>query len=115
MFNTGTFTSHSGKTLSFKIECDDLTTDDLNTLAQIVGQRFKFGSVIGVPKGGLRFARALIPYCTTGPILVVDDVLTTGKSMEEYRVTENDVGVVIFARGPCPVWIHPIFTLTLPD
>lgn len=44
-------------------------------------------------------------------ILIVDDVLTTGKSMKEQRGKRIDaVGIVVFARGPCPAWIRPLFT-----
>ena len=52
-------------------------------------------------------------------ILIVDDVLTTGKSMIERRQQLIDhkikkeliKGVVLFSRGKCPKWVTPIFTL----
>ena len=49
--------------------------------------------------------------------LIVDDVLTTGKSMNEiyeHLHTKHDKktkGVVVFARSGCPDWITPIFQL----
>jgi orotate phosphoribosyltransferase len=46
--------------------------------------------------------------------LIVDDVLTTGKSMEEMRKKHSNVltiGVVLFARGKCPKWVEPIFNM----
>lgn len=53
--------------------------------------------------------------------LIVDDVLTTGGSMEiarhNYLVANpgSDVlGAVVFARGPCPDWITPLFRVTPP-
>ncbi len=33
---------------------------------------------------------------------MVDDVLTTGRCMELARESNADIGVVLFARGPCP-------------
>lgn len=75
-----------------------------------------YGKVIGVPRGGLRLAAALLPYERLGyPLLIVDDVLTTGISMQEMRdrfPLEEAIGVVIFARGQCPDWIRPIFTVS---
>lgn len=109
------FTSHAGMRLDFKIDCDALTGSDIETLARIVAQKHVFSEVIGVPRGGLRLAAALEQYrMTTGCLLIVDDVLTTGTSMEEAcaQYSRDDVeGVVIFARGLCPTWIKPIFQL----
>jgi orotate phosphoribosyltransferase len=114
LFVDGEFTSHSGQRLPYKIECDALTPADLDTLAADVARRFRFSSVHGVPRGGIRFAYALRRYATGSsldPILIVDDVLTTGTSMEAVRqgMGGNVFGVVIFARGPCPDWITPLF------
>ena len=95
--------------LSWKIECDDLTQMDWACLAEVISRRFLFSEVVGVPRGGLALAKALQPYCTSGPRLIVDDVLTTGQSMEGVRRYQDDVGVVVFARGPCPDWVYPIF------
>jgi hypothetical protein len=112
MFKYKTFTAHSFAQLYWKIECDDLTSEDIKALACIIANAFKFGSVIGIPKGGQRLAEALLPFCEEGyPLLVVDDVLTTGTSMNEYY-KPGAIGVVIFARGPCPDWVNPIFTLS---
>jgi hypothetical protein len=102
------FISHSGHPLQWKIDCDALSQDDIETLAWVIQSQRAFGSVYGIPAGGVRLAKALEKYCTQGPRLVVDDVLTTGKSLlEEYQ--EGDIGVVIFARGECPGWVRPIF------
>ena len=48
-----------------------------------------------------------------GDMLIVDDVLTTGASMEHERArcSGRTIGVVLFARGPCPEWIHPVFRM----
>ena len=114
LFRRKNFLSHSGRNLTWKIDCDDLTDDDLECLAH-VGQAMvpHFGSLTWIPTGGVRFAEFLCPYVSpTSPYrLIVDDVLTTGKSMEEARETEMDIGLVIFARSQPSEWIIPIFQL----
>lgn len=119
LFTIADFRSHSGLDLSWKIDADALTDADLATLAAKVAERVQFSRVIGVPRGGLRFALALGQHDrATGPLLIVDDVLTTGRSMEQMRESaigdgRRDVrGVVIFARAPCPSWVFPIFNLS---
>jgi hypothetical protein len=111
-------------TLPFKIECDALTNEDLETIVHMIGSTFRFKEVRGVPVGGLCIADALKPYAGDPSggfihkcdVLIVDDVLTTGMSMLEikrryYPRRDNVLGVVLFARGECPPWVHPIFTL----
>lgn len=116
LFQLGAFSGHAGAALPFKIEGDALVSADYDALAWVIGSNRTFSSVHGVPRGGLPLAVALQSYATTdGPPLIVDDVLTTGTSMEAFRQRLgllNPLGVVIFARGPCPNWIHPVFTLS---
>ena len=112
LFRFGDFVSSSGEILPFKIECDALTDSDLYCIAGIIANKVKFGSVYGVPTGGDRLARALSDFRTTSEdVLLVDDVLTTGASMEEYksRLTGNVIGWVVFARGELPDWISAVF------
>lgn len=110
LFVKGNFKSHAGLDLDWKIECDSLTNDDIATLAYLIGTRLKFGAVIGIPRGGSKLALALQSFRTKGPVLIVDDVLTTGTSMNKMKAKYPDaVGVVIFARGVCPDWIMPVF------
>lgn len=110
MFQLGNFKAHSGEMLHWKIECDTLRPDDWKCLARIVYDLVgPFGSIEGVPTGGCYLANWLEQYKTRGPLLIVDDVLTTGQSMEEHRAKRAAIGVVIFARGHCPKWITPIF------
>ena len=111
---------HSGRVSSFKIECDALTTQDIECLAWLVSRMVgKFRSVVGVPRGGTRIAEALIRYscdeCDTR--LIVDDVLTTGGSITRLRdklSAESKTpfylyrGAVLFARGKCPDWIRAL-------
>lgn len=111
LFENGFFVSHSGILLPDKINCDALTTADWDANAAWVASRMKFGRVVGVPSGGLAFARALEGYATSGPPLIVDDVLTTGRSMEEARIRYPEaIGVVLFSRtSNVPIWITARF------
>lgn len=118
LFVRKNFKSHTDLDLDFKIECDALDEWDLSTLAYMISEKYKFRYVIGIPKGGIRLAEALQKYINPkGDVLIVDDVLTTGNSMNNFKqhfpVDEagNVIGVVIFARGPCPNWVDPIFML----
>ena len=118
LFQDGEFTAASGQTLPFKIECDALTDADWEWAARYVVSRTKFSLVEGVFQGGFKFADALESYNDsgeTGSLLIVDDVLTTGESMERQRNGRTAKGVVLFARGPCPDWVTPIWTLAAPD
>lgn len=110
LFINREFISHSGLSLEWKIDCDALNGADLETLARIVSRNWRFGEVVAIPRGGIRFAEALRPYCSQGPRLIVDDVLTTGSSMQSQYLP-GDIGVVIFARGPCPDWVWPLFKI----
>ncbi len=121
LFRSGDFVLHSGGRSRWKIDCDALTDEDIKTLALMIAEMVgPFASVEGVPSGGLRLAKALQPLCTgqSFPHLIVDDVLTTGRSMRkamEARVVTTHkmdcVGAVVFARGPCPAWIKALFQM----
>lgn len=113
LFQRGDFTLHSGEKSGIKIDCDALTDTDLDTIAwMLVGRLPAFGSVEGVPQGGLRLARILERYTTMGHPLIVDDVYTTGASMEAQRGDRMAHGAVIFARREPPPWIVPLLTVT---
>lgn len=119
------FMMHSGGVSHYKIECDALTDEDIECLAWIIAQKTKrfaknekgsgIKDVHGVPRGGVRLQKALEKYKDDHGIqLIVDDVLTTGTSMEEARKKlgwTDAVGVVVFARGKCPDWIKPMFEM----
>lgn len=117
LFVSGDFKLHSGSRSKWKIDCDALTDEDWETLAQMIVERVPpFGFVEGVPSGGLKLAQVLRKYQSDGSrkCLIVDDVLTTGTSMETWRIgrDENEVvGAVVFARGLCPEWIVPLFQM----
>lgn len=118
LFRFGWFSSHSGFQLPFKIDLDALRREDWQDIAKIIAWKFAFRAVHGVPTGGNQLARALDPYCEPGyPVLIVDDVLTTGRSMEEARARlgsddKSFIGVVVVARGPCPSWVWPILQVS---
>ena len=104
----------------WKIECDALTDEDWETLAAMVSRRVAFKMVLGVPRGGHKLRKPLMKYIQddpTLPVLIVDDVLTTGRSMEALKATVEEglevdlVGYVVFARGECPPWVRALFTL----
>jgi len=117
----------SGKMSDFKIECDALTNKDWECLAYEISKILKFRSVLGVPTGGDKLAGYLSSYAIDNtpypyPVLICDDVLTTGDSMEKMREQlfegghlggySSVIGVVIFARRRCDNWITPLFTMT---
>lgn len=116
LFLGGEFVFHSGERSSWKIECDALSDVEIELLAGMISIRVgSFGLVEGVPRGGLRIAAALQRYADPmnprAPLLIVDDVCTTGASLEQQRAGREAVGYVVFARGPVPSWCAALFTL----
>lgn len=114
LFRSGEFRLRSGEVSAFKIDCDALDDDDIETLARMIAERCRYSTVEGVPTGGLRLAEALRPYATPGPwpLLIVDDVCTTGASLEKQRAGRPAVGFVVFARGLLPEWCSALFVLS---
>lgn len=115
MFELKNFTSHSGLKLDWKIDCDALRLKDWEALANIISKQFKFKTVVGVPTGGLLLQSYLRKYQdkTSDITLIVDDVCTTGHSLEQEKAKHSGKvqGVVIFNRGNCPKWVVPLFDL----
>lgn len=129
LFQSGNFVLSSGSRSDFRIDCDALTDEDIKTLALVFRKRLArswHGAtakiICPVPSGGNRLASALAEYRKNGqyiqirpdaPVLIVEDVLTTGRGMECERLkhTEPVRGVVIFAREQCPSWVTPIFQM----
>lgn len=114
LFIQGPFQGNSGIELQYKIEADALSDDSIKVLAHIIGVTQTFRSIHSVPRGGDRLARALLPYMSTeGVDLIVDDVLTTGGSMERKKreIGGEPMGIVIIARGECPYWVKAILTV----
>ncbi len=124
LFATGDFVLASGAKSSWKLECDALTPGDWEGLARIASEVLPpFRSAVGVPRGGLPFALALGRYATGAaehPVLLCEDVVTTGGSIVRYRNELEDnaapwvssyIGVCVFARGKCPGWVTPLFRM----
>lgn len=118
LFQSGDFTLSSGMRSSLKIECDALTDADWKTLATaaFAGYGGAWGEAVGVPRGGLTLARYLNEFSMTREeaaereiysyvdVLVVDDVVTTGKSLSglarAYRKQGKSVDMMAaFSRG----------------
>jgi hypothetical protein len=114
LFQLDPFTLPSGRVTHFKIECDALIAEDWASLARLAVEVVPpFGSVEGVPRGGLAFADALRPYATEGPLLIADDVWVTGLSMERHRAGRGGCfGVVAFTRGTLLPWVRTLFQMT---
>jgi hypothetical protein len=112
LFQLATVRLHSGEESCFKIDCDALTDQDLDCVAALLAMRLPpFGKVEGVPRGGLRLAEKMWRYAGTGPLLIVDDVVTTGASMEAHRGRRGAIGAAIFSRGGFPLWVTPLFRM----
>lgn len=119
LFNSGKFTLHSGQTADFKIDCDALSDEDWYALGEQLARRLpSYSAVVGIPTGGIKLAGVMKQWTSPNkndPILIVDDVLTTGVSMSQMRVQRRGqvdaIGAVVFARGPVPDWIVPLFRL----
>lgn len=113
LFQLGNFTLNSGEQSNFKIECDAFVDEDWTTLAWLLAERLPpFGKVEGVPRGGVRLAKALEEYARhSDTLLIVDDVWTTGGSMERHRAGRDAIGAVVFARKPVAKWVIPLFTM----
>lgn len=119
LFKIGDFTLHSGSKSNYKIQCESLIEEDWECLACMIAKRCKFKDVWGIPEGGLKLRDYLSILCEDDdslPTLIVDDVLTTGNSMEEARkhVNGDSIGYVVFSRGGCPSWVRALFQLDAP-
>ena len=117
------FTGHSGGDLHWKIEMDALDPEEWKCIATMI-MEYQFGkpfrAAIGIPRGGIKLGQYLNEYSTQNsdhPYLLVDDVLTTGGSMEEYKkknFEEKDViGWVVFARTHPAKWIRTLFQMPI--
>lgn len=116
LFQLGQFRLSSGRESWWKFEADELGSGDWETLAHMALRVVGGGvsRITGVPRGGLPFAEALREVygwrLGNGEPLVVDDVLTTGASIQRM-MREQDArrGLVVLARGPLPPGVEALF------
>jgi len=110
------FISHAGLPLTWKVECDALTKNDYEALAKIVSEKIEFRDVKGIPRGGIPFENALKQYSShkdSDPLLICDDVYTTGTSMREVY-EDGAIGIVVFARNKISDdWIKAIWQISI--
>ena len=124
LFKSGDFKSHSGLDLSWKIEMDALSDSEWFTIKKMIMEYTPpFREAVGVPEGGIKLGSLLNEHATGNeedPVCIVDDVLTTGESMEyflsQYQRNRRlmpfmAIGWVVFARGPCPHWVSALFQM----
>jgi hypothetical protein len=118
-----TFTRASGQIAHYKIEEEGLSAEEIETAAMLIADAVgPFFSVLGVPRGGIRLQNALEKYRTEfflNPMLIVDDVWTTGGSMKRF-IEEHDllgypiIGAVMFAINPPEPWVFALFHQSSP-
>ena len=120
LFQMGEFISHAGLKLPWKIECDAISPEEWNALARMVidYQKESFSKAVGIPRGGIPFADALNEYGSgdpNDPILIADDVYTTGTSFNQF-ISENYsnqkvIKWCVFARSPTQNNVNALFTM----
>lgn len=112
VFQLGSFEMSHG-VMPWRIDPEQLSLDDWEALALMLAETIRFGEVEPVGMPSIPFANALQRHVVSGqPLLIVDSVMYTGKTMEEARRGRRSIGAVVFATGPVvPGWITPIFRM----
>ena len=123
LFQKIDFTSHAGLDLTWKIEMDALTRDEWECIAHMIFELSPpFKEAIGIPRGGVKLGKLLNLHGTgkrEDPICIVDDVLTTGGSMNEFKTKRHwrnpskYIGWVVFARNKPPSWVKALFQMPI--
>tara|TARA_Y100001949_G_C15974282_1_gene325376 strand:- start:1299 stop:1709 length:411 start_codon:yes stop_codon:yes gene_type:complete len=122
LFQSVNFKSHSGLDLTWKIEMDALDDLEWQTIARMIIEATPpFREAVGIPRGGVKLGDMLNEHATGNegdPICIVDDVLTTGESMEYFlsqyqrnRRPFTAIGWVVFARTMPPLWVKALFQM----
>ena len=122
LFQSVNFKSHSGLNLTWKIEMDALDDLEWQTIARMIIEATPpFREAVGIPRGGVKLGDMLNEHATGNegdPICIVDDVLTTGESMEYFlsqyqrnRRPFTAIGWVVFARTMPPLWVKALFQM----
>ena len=123
LFQSVDFKSHSGLELKWKIECDAISDPEWFTISQMIMEiASPFKEAVGIPRGVTKLGNLLNQYGTgkrEDPICIVDDVLTTGGSMEEFKIKRSwrnptdYIGWVVFARIETPKWVTALFQMPI--
>ena len=123
LFQSVDFVSHSGLDLKWKIECDAISDPEWFTISQMIMEISPpFKEAVGIPRGGTKLGNLLNQYGTgkrKDPICIVDDVLTTGGSMNEFlrkrhwRNPTDYMGWVVFSRIKPPEWVTALFQMPI--
>ena len=121
LFQKVDFKSHAGLDLHWKIEMDALSHSEWECIAQMIMELTPpFKEAIGIPRGGNILGKLMNKHGTgkrEDPICIVDDVLTTGGSMNEFRTKRQwrnpskYIGWVVFARSQSPDWVTALFQM----
>ena len=120
LFDDEEFISHAGLKLGWKIEMDALYTDDWRCLAKMIMEyeTRPFRTAVGIPRGGIRLGQMLDKYSTGNPddpVLIVDDVYTTGTSFREFIAEqypdEKVICWTVFARNPVTDNVNALFQM----
>ena len=126
LFQSINFKSHSGLNLNWKIECEALSHLEWYTISKMIMELSSpFKEVVGIPRGGVKLSELLNEFATGNekdPVCIVDDVLTTGESMEYFleQYSRNRrpcvaIGWVVFARVQTPSWVQALFQMPIDD
>ena len=120
LFQEIDFISHAGIPMSWKIECDAITDKEWKALAKMIMeyQKQPFRKAEGIPRGGVPLGDALNKYATGNledPVLIADDVYTTGTSFREYceehYPDQEVIQWCIFARKVTENGVRALFTM----
>ena len=125
LFQKVDFKSHSGLDLTWKIEMDALSHGEWECIAQMIMELTPpFKEAIGIPRGGNILGKLMNRHGTgkrEDPICIVDDVLTTGGSMNEFKTKRQwrnpskYIGWVVFSRSQTPHWVNALFQMPYKD
>ena len=125
LFQKVDFKSHSGLDLTWKIEMDALSHGEWECIAQMIMELTPpFKEAIGIPRGGNILGKLMNKHGTgkrEDPICIVDDVLTTGGSMNEFKTKRQwrnpskYIGWVVFSRSQTPHWVNALFQMPYKD
>ncbi len=120
LFESGEFISHAGLKLNWKLECDAIKPEEWHVLAKMIKEyeHQPWQKAVGIPTGGWALGNALDKYSTgnpNDPILIADDVYTTGTSFREYMIEhypdDETICWAVFARDIVSGPINVLFQM----